>query len=155
MDTFKILVIEDNEPDFVLLEKALEMIEDINIEVFNAKNGQEGLDFVFKEGNFTKAPTPDIIILDLNLPVMSGFEVLKNLKSDPLHKLIPIVVYSTSDEKGDICSSYSLYANSYITKTFDLMELFDRIKHFGSYWLETVKLPDSDQYCIIKKGEEK
>ena len=79
--------------------------------------------------------------------------MLKSLKDDPLYKIIPVVVYSTSEETGDVCSSYSLYANSYITKTFDLMELFEKIKHFGSYWIKTVKLPDSDQCCILEKGE--
>jgi chemotaxis family two-component system response regulator Rcp1 len=150
-DTFRILVIEDNEPDYVLLEKALNLIEDIDIEVFNAKNGQEGLDYVFKEGKYSECITPDMIILDLNLPIKNGFEVLRALKDDPLYKVIPVVVYSTSDDKGDICSSYSLYANSYITKTFDIQELFIKIKHFGSYWIKAVNLPDSDQCCIIKK----
>jgi len=150
-DTFRILVIEDNEPDYVLLEKALNLIGSVDIEVFNAKDGQDGLDYIFKEGRYKDSITPNLIILDINLPIKNGFEVLKTLKDDPLYKMIPVVVYSTSDDKGDICSSYSLYANSYITKTFDIQELFIKIKHFGRYWIEAVNLPNSDQCCLIKK----
>lgn len=140
---FKILVIEDNEPDFILLEKALNMIEDVQFEITCVKTGEDGLNYIFKQGEHTKTPTPDLIILDLNLPIKSGFEVLQSIKQDSIYKLIPVVIYSTSDEKGDINSSYALYASSYITKTFNIEELFNKIKHFGNYWTKIVKTPDS------------
>ena len=145
---FKILVIEDNEPDFILLEKALNLINDIELEISCVKNGQEGLDYVFKEGNHKEQTTPDLIILDLNLPIKNGFEVLTSIKEDNTYKIIPIVIYSTSEAKGDICSSYALYASSYLTKTFDIRELFAKIKHFGNYWTKAVNLPDNDYYRL-------
>lgn len=148
---FKILVVEDSEPDFILLEKALGLVEDIKLKITRVINGQECLDYVFKKEKYADVDTPDIIILDLNLPIKNGFEVLKCLKSDALYKLIPIVIYSTSDESGDICASYSLYANSYLTKTFDIAELFEKIKCFSSYWGKSVELPSDDQYCIVNK----
>jgi len=139
-----ILVIEDNEPDYVLLEKALSQIEDIDITIINMENGQKGIDYVFKSGKFKNVETPDIIILDLNLPVKNGFEVLESIKSNPLYKIIPIIIYSTSTEDGDVHSSYALYANSYISKTFDVKELFEKIRAFGEYWIKSVEIPYSD-----------
>ena len=68
--------------------------------------------------------------------------MLKDLKDNSSYRVIPVVIYSTSDETGDICTSYSLYANSYITKTFDIVELFEKIKYFGQYWIKSVELPD-------------
>jgi CheY-like chemotaxis protein len=142
--TFKILVIEDSEPDFILLQKALNMIDNAELDVHCVKNGQEGLDYIFKEGAYKDKATPDIIILDLNLPIKNGFEVLDTIKKDNNYRTIPIVIYSTSEAKGDIRLSYSLYASSYITKTFDIIELFDKIKHFGNYWTKSVNLPDNE-----------
>ena len=148
---FKILVIEDSEADFVILQKALELVDNVELDVHCVKNGQEGIDYVFKQGKYSDVSTPDIIILDLNLPIKNGFEVLKSLKGDALYRLIPIIIYSTSDESGDICASYSLYANSYLKKTFDLPELFEKIKCFSNYWAESVELPTDDQYCTLNK----
>lgn len=151
--TFKILVIEDNEPDLWLLKEALKLVEDkdLKLDVSCVTNGQDGIDYVLKNGDYSDVTTPDLIFLDLNLPVKNGFEVLKCLKTDALYKMIPIIIYSTSDESGDICASYSLYANSYLTKTFSIIELFDKIKCFSNYWVNTVELPDSSSYCLISK----
>lgn len=151
---FKILIIEDSEPDYFVLQKALELIEGIELEEVRVKNGQEGINYIFKKEQYAGVSTPDIIILDLNLPVKNGFEVLKCIKNDDIYKVIPVIIYSTSDETGDICASYSLYANSYLTKTSDIKELFEKIKCFGKYWSKTVKLPDDDQYCLINEEKE-
>lgn len=151
--TFKILVIEDNEPDFELLREALNLVEleDVELDISSVTDGQDGIDYVFKTGKYSDVTTPDLIFLDLNLPVKNGFEVLKCLKTDALSKMIPIIIYSTSDESGDICASYSLYANSYLTKTFSIIELFDKIKCFSNYWVNAVELPCSSSYCLIDK----
>ena len=151
--TFKILVIEDSEPDLWLLKEALRLVEDkdLKLDVACVTNGQDGIDYVLKNGKYTDVTTPKLIFLDLNLPVKNGFEVLKCLKTDALYKMIPIIIYSTSDESGDVCASYSLYANSYLTKTFSIVELFDKIKCFSNYWLNTVELPNTSSYCLIDK----
>ena len=148
---FKILIIEDNLADFVLLEKALNLIEGVCIEIRYVQDGQEGINYVFKEGKYAGEATPDLIILDLNLPIKSGFEVLKKIKKDDIYKIIPIIIYSTSESSIDIISSYSLYANSYIAKTFDIKELFEKIKHFGNYWVKTVSLPVDECYCPVNE----
>lgn len=152
-NTFRILVIEDSKPDFVLLQKALNLIEDIELEVHCVDNGQDGIDFVFKKEKYAEMDTPDVIILDLNLPIKNGFEVLECLKGDAFYRLIPIIIYSTSDESGDIRASYSLYANSYLTKTLDIKELFEKIKCFGQYWAKSVELPIDNQLLHDKRGE--
>ena len=79
---FTILSIEDNKPDFVLLEKALNNIEGISLDIINIPSGEKSLDFIYKKGEYQNAPTPDLIILDINLPLLDGQEVLKTLKKD-------------------------------------------------------------------------
>ena len=161
---FTILYVEDNEPDFVLFEKMLEGIPYPIINLINTKNGEQTLDFLYKKENYKTAPTPDIIILDINLPDMSGYEILKITKNDQNLKLIPTIIFSTSNSEKDIKESYALYANSYITKTFDLRELFKKITTMVEYWLKTSELPSTSNFCSLiqenietsnKKGEEK
>lgn len=138
-----ILTVEDNEPDSQLLKKALESIENNQLEIINLINGQDALDFVYKIGNFTDSPTPAIIILDLDLPQVDGYEVLENLKNHQIHKVIPIIIFSTSEDSYDIKTCYQMHANSYVIKSFDIKELFEKIANLGEYWLKTTKLPKS------------
>lgn len=152
---FTILSIEDNQPDFVLLKKALDAIPDLSLDIINVTNGQQALDFIYKKGEYESAPTPDIIILDINLPAISGQEILKVLKTDEQYKLIPVIIFSTSNAEKDIKESYELYANSYITKTFDVKHLFRKIASLGEYWLKTSEIPDISNFCFVKKRGKK
>ncbi len=149
---FTILSIEDNKPDFILLEKALNKIQDISLDIINIDNGKNALDFLYKKGEYQSAPTPNIIILDINLPVINGKEILKTIKNDDCYKVIPVIVFSTSDYYSDIEEAYRLYANSYITKTFDIHELYKKITDIGEYWLKSNELPDTNNFCFIHKG---
>jgi len=152
---FTILYVEDNEPDFVLFEKMLEGIPDPIINLINAKNGEQTLNFLYKKEDYKTAPSPDIIILDINLPDMNGHEILKIIKNDQNLKLIPTIIFSTSDLEKDIKESYALYANSYITKTFDLQKLFKKITVMIEYWLKTSELPSTSNFCsLIQKNIE-
>ena len=136
-----ILTVEDNESDFCLLKKALKNLKNVDLEIINILNGQDALDFVYKRGIFAKSSTPDIIILDLDLPLVSGYEVLDDLKSHQIHRTIPIIIFSTSENSCDIQTCYKMHANSYITKSFNTKKLFKKIASLGEYWLETNKLP--------------
>jgi CheY-like chemotaxis protein len=139
-----ILSIEDSEADFTLLEKAVGQIKNRNIRIKNIGSGDKGIDFIFKNNEFKDAKTPDIIILDLNLPVIDGFEILKRVKQDKELRNIPIIIYSTSSEQIDIWSSYKFYANSYISKSFEVKDHYKKITSLCEYWFDTSKLSDNN-----------
>lgn len=141
---FNILSVEDNEADFLLLKKAFEKIKDKDLSIVNIDNGKDALKYIYKEGPYKTATTPDLIILDLNLPTVSGFEILKKIKKDECFCVIPIIIYTTSDNECDIWASYGLLANSYVTKTFDLDEMYKKISIIGEYWLTYSELPNHD-----------
>lgn len=151
--TLTILSIEDNEADFVLLKKALERIPNLLLNIVNIKNGRDFLKFIKKEDNFKDFPTPNIIILDINLPDVNGREILNIIKEDENYKLIPVIIFSTSDYYSDIEDVYKLHANSYVSKTFDIKILYEKIKIMGEYWLKTNELPDKNNFCFEKRED--
>ncbi len=144
MDTkpVEILLVEDNEGDVGLVE---EVFEDAKIRntLHVAEDGEEAMLFLNKEKPFLNAPTPDIILLDLNLPQKDGREVLEEIKTDDKLKRIPVVVLTTSKAEEDIVRSYDLHANSYITKPVDFDQFIRVIKSIEDFWLEVVRLPSS------------
>ena len=144
MDTkpVEILLVEDNEGDVGLVE---EVFEDAKIRntLHVAEDGEEAMLFLNKEKPFANAPTPDIILLDLNLPQKDGREVLEEIKTDDKLKRIPVVVLTTSKAEEDIVRSYDLHANSYITKPVDFDQFIRVIKSIEDFWLEVVRLPSS------------
>jgi chemotaxis family two-component system response regulator Rcp1 len=150
---FTVLSIEDNKPDFVLLKDALERIPDISLDIVNIDNGEDALNFLYKKEEFQSAPTPNIIILDINLPNIDGKEILKAIKNDNNYKSIPVIIFSTSDYYTDVEEMYKLHANSYITKTFDVKELYHKIKMIGEYWLKSNELPDKNNFCFINRED--
>lgn len=150
---FTVLSIEDNKPDFVLLKNALERIPDISLDIINIDNGEDALNFLYKKEEFKSAPTPNIIILDINLPSIDGKEILKAIKNDKNYKSIPVIIFSTSDYYADVEEMYKLHANSYITKTFDIKELFHKINMIGEYWLKSNELPDKNNFCFINRED--
>lgn len=136
----EILLVEDNEGDVGLVEEVFEEGR-INNKINVAEDGEEAMQFLNREGKFTNAPRPDLILLDLNLPKKDGREVLKEIKEDDNLKLIPVVVLTTSKAEEDILKSYNLHANSYITKPVDFEQFIKVIKSIEDFWLEVVKLP--------------
>ena len=136
----EILLVEDNPGDVRLTEEALkEGKVSSNLSVVG--NGIEALAFLRQEGKYSSSPRPDLMLLDLNLPLKSGHEVLRELKSDPAIRNIPVVVLSTSSAKQDILSTYNLHANCYITKPVDLDQFMKVIQSIESFWLSIVELP--------------
>ena len=135
----EILLIEDNEGDIILTQKAFQKGKILN-NLHVCRDGQEGLDFLFKR-NPTDAPTPDLVLLDLNMPKVSGQEVLKTMREDEKLKSIPVVVLTTSNSSEDILRSYQLHANSYIRKPVDFQQFSKVIQQIEDYWFTIVKLP--------------
>lgn len=136
----EILLIEDNAGDVRLLQEALKESSSPN-HLHAVSDGVEGLAFLKKQGKWTSAPRPDLIILDLNLPRKDGREVLSELKEDPDLKRIPVVVLTTSKAPEDILKTYNFHANCYITKPVDLDEFYRVVKSIEDFWFKTVILP--------------
>ncbi|MGE5538638.1 MAG: response regulator [Gemmatimonas sp.] len=135
-----ILLVEDNPGDARLTQEALRESKMLN-NLHHVRDGVEAMEFLRREGRHQDAPTPDIILLDLNLPRKDGREVLAELKAMPRLKNIPVVVLTTSDAEQDILMSYNLHANCYITKPVDLDKFIEIVHGIENFWLSIVKLP--------------
>jgi two-component system, chemotaxis family, response regulator Rcp1 len=136
----EILLVEDNPGDVRLTREALrEGKVHNNLSVVD--DGVKALAFLRRQGEYASAPRPDLILLDLNLPRMSGREVLTEVKSDPELKSIPVVVLTTSQAEQDIVRAYELNANCYVTKPVDLDQFITVVKSIEDFWLTIVRLP--------------
>jgi len=135
-----ILLVEDNPGDVRLTYEALKEGKVLNsLQVVG--DGIEALAFLRHEGAYAKAPHPDIILLDLNLPRMDGREVLAEIKNDPDLRRIPVVILTTSKAEEDIIKTYNLHANCYITKPVDLDQFINVVKSVEEFWFTIVRLP--------------
>ena len=132
-----ILLVEDNQDDMDLALHALKR-EKLANNIFVARDGEEALDFLFCRGTFANRSfehPPKLVLLDLKLPKVDGMEVLKEVKSDPRTKNIPIVIMTSSKEERDLVAGYNLGANSYIQKPVDFDKFRETVKTVGLYWL--------------------
>lgn len=136
----EILLIEDNEGDILLTQTAFSDL-DIGNNLSVVRDGVEALDYLFKQGSYSDAITPDLIILDLNLPRKDGREVLAELKKHSSLKKIPILVLTTSTSKNDVLTCYDLRANTYINKPIDYLQFLNIAKYIKQFWLTAVVLP--------------
>lgn len=136
----EILLVEDSPGDVRLTVEAFKEGK-MHYELHVAKDGVEALEFLNKEGEHENAPTPDLILLDLNMPRMGGREVLSHIKEDEHLKRIPVCILTTSDSERDVFDSYNLYANSYITKPVDIDQFINVVQSIESFWLSVVRLP--------------
>lgn len=127
-----ILLVEDNADDEQLTLRAMRQSEVPNI-IRVARDGAEAIDHLF--GPSSGSRLPDLVLLDLKLPKISGLEVLQKIRSESKTKTLPVVVLTSSDEERDIVESYNLGANSYIRKPVDFDEFIDAVKQLGLYWL--------------------
>ncbi len=135
-----ILLVEDNPGDVRLVKEALKECK-IDNTVYVAQDGVEALAFLRKEGQHEKAPRPDLILLDLNLPRKSGREVLAEVKADPELKRIPVVVMTVSRDEEDVLKAYNLHANCFITKPIDFGQFIRITRSIEDFWFRIVKLP--------------
>ena len=136
----KILLVEDNPAEARLVQEALKEGR-VAAKLFWAKDGLEALDFLYRRGQYTEAPRPDLILLDLNLPRLNGKEVLQQVKQDPALLNIPIVMLSTSSARQDVQDAYAAHANSFMTKPADFDKFMEMVKLIDAYWLGGVALP--------------
>jgi CheY-like chemotaxis protein len=132
-----ILLVEDNKDDETLTLRALKKSNIMN-EVVVVRDGAEALDFLFVRGaHADRDPTilPQVVLMDLNLPKLSGLNVLKQLRADERTRMLPVVVLTSSKEDEDIIESYKLGANSYIRKPVEMARFTEAVKTLGLYWL--------------------
>jgi CheY-like chemotaxis protein len=140
----EILLVEDNPSDAELALRALKKNNLAN-NVIRACDGEEALDFIFARGQFKERKRengPKVILLDLKLPKIDGLEVLRIIKADPVTKIIPVVVLTSSKEEKDMIESYRLGVNSYIVKPVDFDQFTNSVRDIGLYWLLLNELPD-------------
>lgn len=135
-----ILLVEDNLADVELIREALSEIESSAC-LSVVRDGAEAIAFLRKEGAYARAPSPDLILLDLNLPKKSGHEVLAVIRRDEVLKGIPVTILTTSEAESDIIRSYATGANCYITKPPDLDGFFAMVAAIHHFWLDVVELP--------------
>jgi CheY-like chemotaxis protein len=131
----KILLVEDSLKDIDLTLAALEE-HHLAKEVVIARDGVEALDYLLARGTFAGRPPglPAVMLLDIKMPKLGGLEVLRQMKSDPVLKSIPVVMLTSSREEPDLATSYSLGANAYVVKPVDFQQFMDAVKQVGAFW---------------------
>lgn len=139
MKEVHILLVEDNEGDIVLTLDAFEESK-IKTRISVVKNGADALDFLFKRGDYIEEDRPDLVLLDINIPVYNGHDVLKKIKEDPSLKKIPVIMLTTSANQKDINRAYENYSNSYVTKPIDMDDFLKAILKIEQFWLQLSKL---------------
>ncbi len=136
----ELLLVEDDPGDVLMTREALKDSKLLN-NLHVVDNGEQALDFLRRQGEFTDAPRPDLVLLDLNLPRLDGREVLAIVKEDPELRTIPIVVLTTSDAEEDVIRSYNLHANAYVTKPVDFDTFVSVVRQVDDFFLTVVRLP--------------
>ncbi|WP_432005474.1 response regulator [Streptomyces parvus] len=136
----EVLLVEDDPGDELMTREAFEDNK-IRNTLHVVRDGQEALDFLYRRGEHTEAPRPDLVLLDLNLPKYDGRQVLEQIKGDPELSLIPVVVLTTSSAEEDILRSYKLHANAYVTKPVDLDQFIAAVRQIDEFFVTVVRLP--------------
>jgi CheY-like chemotaxis protein len=141
MTPIHILLVEDNEGDILLTTEALEEGRIANT-LSVVRDGQQAIDFLNKKGKYPNAQSPDLVLLDVNLPRKNGHEVLQHIKGSDELKQIPVIMLTTSSSEKDILNSYKLFANCYITKPVEVHDFIGAIGKIEDFWINIVRLPN-------------
>lgn len=140
MNPIDILLVEDNEGDILLTVEALtegKLASSVNV----VRDGWEALRYLEKKDSYSNARTPDLVLLDINLPKLNGHEVLKQIKSKENLKHLPVIMLSTSSSSEDVLTSYKNHVNCYITKPVEVNDFVTVISSIKQFWITIVKLP--------------
>lgn len=137
---FDVLLVEDDDGDVLMTKEAFEHYK-LQNRLHVVGDGEQALQFLRKTGRYADAPRPGLILLDVNLPRLSGLEVLAQLKQDPDLLVIPVVMLTTSRAEEDIVRSYSLHANAFVSKPVDFQQFIEAIQQIDDFFLTLVRLP--------------
>jgi len=149
-----VLLVEDNPDHAEIVNRSLREYRVANM-IKHVEDGEEALDYLFERGAYSppaKRPDPDIVLLDLRLPKVSGQEVLKEIRASEKYKNLPVVILTTSDSDSDILTAYKNQVNSYLVKPVDFEKFTNLMKDLGFYWLGWNKYPKkehSDETCSL------
>jgi chemotaxis family two-component system response regulator Rcp1 len=135
-----VLIIEDNPGDVRLMHEALRKLHPL-VTIYVAENSEQALDFLLRRGTFAKAPRPDLIFLDFNLPKSDSRELLQHIKQNRETRLIPVAVLTSSEADHDVRAAYELHANCYLRKPVDLDSFLNMIQTAAHFWLEVAQIP--------------
>ncbi len=135
-----VLLVEDDPGDVLMTREAFEDNKVAN-RLAVVSDGVSAMEYLRKEGRYADAPTPDLVLLDLNLPRMDGREVLQALKGDDELRRIPVVVLTTSEAEEDVLRSYALHANAYVTKPVDFDRFIEVVRQIDDFFVSVVRLP--------------
>ena len=136
----EVLLVEDNRDDVILTQQAFKQSH-IAIHLNNVKNGVDCMNFLRKEGDYKDVPTPNLILLDLNMPIMDGREVLEAISKDESLSHLPVVILTTSEDERDVYKMYQLRCSSYIVKPIDFTQFLRVVNELSEYWFTVVALP--------------
>ena len=139
--TVEVLLAEDNRGDVALTRRALRDSK-LMVNLHVVADGEEAMRFLRRQGEHADAVRPDLILLDINMPLKNGLEVLAEIKQVPDLRAIPVCILTTSSSDGDIAAAYEHHANAYITKPVDLSQFVEVVKAIESFWFTIVRLPE-------------
>jgi CheY-like chemotaxis protein len=136
----EVLLVEDDPGDVLMTQEAFQDYKIAN-NLSVVTNGEDAIAYLRKQGPYADVPTPDLVLLDLNLPRRDGREVLRDIKSDPALRRVPVVVLTTSDAEADVLASYDLHANAYVRKPVDFEQFVAAVRAIDDFFITVVRLP--------------
>ena len=136
----EVLLVEDDPGDVLMTQEAFADYKIAN-RLTVVTNGEDAIAYMRKRGRFADVPTPDLVLLDLNLPRRNGREVLREIKEDPELRRVPVVVLTTSEAEEDVLASYLLHANAYVRKPVDFEQFVAAVRAIDDFFITVVRLP--------------
>lgn len=136
----EVLLVEDDPGDVLMTQEAFADYKIAN-RLTVVTNGEDAIAYLRKQGRYAEVPTPDLVLLDLNLPRRDGREVLRDVKGDPELRRIPVVVLTTSEAEEDVLASYDLHANAYVRKPVDFDQFVTAVRAIDDFFITVVRLP--------------